>query len=74
MTNTTQGGKQTIDPPTPSCMKYEVRRDDEVVEVSGELVDQLKNEAEIPREVTPVPRPQPLFPQKLGTNTENGKY
>ena len=39
MTVTTRGGKQTIDPPVPSVVENEMRKDEEVVETSGELVD-----------------------------------
>ena len=52
---------QTIDPPVPSGIEDEVRRDDEVIEDSGELVEKLGKEDEIPQKVTPVPRPQPPF-------------
>ena len=38
---TTIGGKKTIDPPMPSGVEDEKREDDEVEEVSGELVDKL---------------------------------
>ena len=36
---TTQGGKQTIDPPMSSSVAYEVRTVDNVVQASGELVN-----------------------------------
>ena len=62
MAVTTRGGKQTIDPPMPSGVKDEMRRNDEVVEVSGQLVDKSGKEAQIPQKVTPVTRPQPPFP------------
>jgi len=36
---TTRGGKQTMDPPIPYGVEDEVRKEDEVVEDNGELVD-----------------------------------
>ena len=48
MVVSTQEGKQTIDPPIPSVLDDEVRKHDEVVEVSGESVDKAVKEAEIP--------------------------
>ena len=56
-----------------SGVEDEVRRDDEVVKVSGELVDKAMKEAEIPQKVTPIPRSPPLLPQRLVKNTEDGK-
>ena len=38
MTLTTQGRKQAIHQPMPSMVEYEMRRDEDVVETSGELV------------------------------------
>ena len=65
MAVTTRGRKQTIDPPMLSGVEDEVRKDNEVVEVSGELVDKAMNEAEIPRKVIPIPKPPPPF-TKIG--------
>ena len=45
----------------PYGVEDEVRKDDEVVEDSGELVKKSRKEAEIPQKVTPVPRPPPPF-------------
>ena len=42
MAVTTRGGMQTIDPPTPYVVKDELRKDDEVVEASGEFVDKAE--------------------------------
>ena len=39
MTITTRGGKQTIDSPMPSVVEDEMRKNEEVGETSGELVD-----------------------------------
>ena len=58
----------------PSGVEDEVRKDDEVVEVSGKLVDKAVKEAEIPRKVIPIPIPPPPFPQRLVKNIEDGKY
>ena len=53
MAITTRGSKQTLDPPMPSTVEDEKRGDDEVEEVSCELVDQSGKEAETPQKVTP---------------------
>ena len=74
MVVTTQGGKQTIDPPMPSGVEDEVRKDNEVVEDNCELVDKVVKEVEIPQKVIPVPRPPLPFLQILVKNTEDGKY
>ena len=68
------GGKQTIDPPMSSGVENVIRGDDEVVEVSGELEDKTRKEAEVPQKVTPMPRPPPPFPQRLVKKTDDGKY
>ena len=61
MAITTQGGKQTIDPPMPSN-EEKVRKDnDKVVEGSGEAEDSTGKDAEVPIKVIPMPRPQPPF-------------
>ena len=51
-----------------------MRVDDEVVEDSCELVDKSGKEAEIPQNMTHIPRPPPPFPQTLVKKTDNGKY
>ena len=38
---------------------------DKVVDVDGELEDNTAKDAEVPKKVTPMPRPQPPFPQTL---------
>ena len=58
----------------PSGVEDEVRKDDEVVEVSGELVDKAVKEAGVPQKLIPIPRPPPPFPQRLLKKTEDGKY
>ena len=73
MAVTTRGGNQTIDPPMSSVVENLKRGDDEVVEVSGELGDKTGKQAEVPQKVTPMPRPQPPFPQRLVKKTEDGK-
>ena len=65
MTFTTRGGKKTIDPLMPSGVENVIRGDDEVAEVSGVLEDKTRKEAEVPKKVTPMPRPPPPFPQRL---------
>ena len=41
MTVTTRRGKQTIDPPMPFVVECDMRKDKDVVEASGELVDKM---------------------------------
>ena len=48
MVVTTRGGKQTIERPMPSGVEDEIRGDDEVEEVSGNLVYKSGKEEEIP--------------------------
>ena len=47
-----------------SIVEDEVRKDEEVVETSGELVDRAVKEAEVPQKVIPIPRPPQPFPQR----------
>ena len=61
MVVTTRGGNQTMDPPFLSCIKDYKRVDDEVGELSVELVDKSGKEADTPQKVTPIPRPPPHF-------------
>ena len=53
MAITTRGGKQTIDPPMPSNENEVTKDTDKVVNV----------DAELPKKITPMPRPPPPFPQ-----------
>ena len=48
MAVTTQVGKQTRDPPNPSVVEDEMRKDEEVVETCGALVDKTVKEVEVP--------------------------
>ena len=73
MAITTQGSKQTIDPPMPSNEEKVVTDYDKVVEVSGEVEDNTGKDAEVPQKVTTMPRPPP-FPQILVKKTEDSKY
>ena len=57
----TRGGKQTIDPPMPSNEKKVKKNTDKVVDVDGELEDNTAKDAEVPKKVTPMPRPPPHF-------------
>ena len=72
MAITTRGGKQTVDRPMPSNEKKVIRDNDKVVEVSGEVEDNTGKYAEVPKNVTPMPRPR--FPQRLVKKIEDGKY
>ena len=65
MAITTRGGKQTIGPPMPSNEKKVTKDNDKVVNVDGELEDNTVKDAEVPKKVTPMPRPPPPFPQRL---------
>ena len=61
MAITTQGGKQTIDPPMPSN-EQKVRKDnDKVVECSVKAKDSTGKYVEVPIKVIPIPRPPPPF-------------
>ena len=44
---TTRGGKQIVDPPISSVEDNDMRKDKEVGETSGELVDNTAIEAEV---------------------------
>ena len=54
-------GDKIIDPHMPSGIEDEVRGDDEVEEVSGELVDKKGKEVETPQNVNPIPSHHPYF-------------
>ena len=43
-----------------------------VVEVYGEVEYNIGKYAEVPKKVTPMPRPPPPFPQRLLKKTEDG--
>ena len=61
MAITTRGGKQTIDPPM-SSNENEVTKDtDKVVNVDANLEDNIAEDAEVPKKVTPMPRPHTHF-------------
>ena len=62
MTVTTRGGKQTIDPPMSSMIEDEMRKAEEVVDTTRELIDKMVKEARFPKKVVPIPRPPPPFP------------
>ena len=59
---TTRGGKQTIDLLITSNEEKVTKDNDKVVEVSGEVEDKTGKDAKVPKKVTPMPRPPPLFP------------
>ena len=62
MAITTRGGRQTIDPLMPLNDKKVTKDTDIVEEVNGEVEDNTGNDAEVPKNVTPMPRPPPSFP------------
>ena len=74
MAITTRGGKQTIDPPLPSNVNEVTKDTDKVVNVDANLEDNIAEDAEVPKKVTPMPRPPPPFLQRLMKKTEDGKY
>ena len=47
-----------------SVVEADTRRDKEVVQKSGELVDKTTNEVEVSQKVVPIPRPPPPFHQR----------
>ena len=47
---------------------------DKVVNVDADLEDSIAKDAEVPKKVTPMPRPPPPFPERLVKKTEDGKY
>ena len=65
MAITTRGGKQTIDPPMPSNENEVTKDTDKVVNVDANLEDNIAEDTEVPKKVTPMPRPPPPFPQRL---------
>ena len=65
MAITTRGGKQTIDPPMPSNENEVTKDTDKVVNVDGELEDNTVQDAEVPKKVTPMPRPPPPISLKI---------
>ena len=65
MAITTRGGKQTIDPPMPSNEEKVIKDNYKVVEVSGEVEDNTRQDAEVPIRVTPMCRPPSPLPQRL---------
>ena len=74
MAITTQGGRQTIDPPMPSTEENVRKDNDNVVKGSGEAEGCNGKGAEVPIKVIPMPRPPPPLPQRLVKKTEDGKY
>ena len=65
MAITTRSGKQTIDPPMSSNEKKVTKDTDKVVDVNGEVEDNTVKDAEVPKKVTLMHTPPPLFPQKI---------
>ena len=75
MAVTPRGGKQTIDPPRPSVVEVEIRKEDDVIDGRPDSEKAMtEQEAEISQKVVPIPRPPPPFPQRLVKKTEDGKY
>ena len=74
MAITNRGGKKTIDPPMSSNENRVTKDTDKVVNVDADLEDNIAKDAEVPKKVTPMPRPPPPFPQRVLKKTEDGKY
>ena len=51
-----------IDPPMSCVVEDEMRKNEEVLEKSGDLVDKMVKEVEVPQKVIPIPRPPPSSP------------
>ena len=71
---TIRGGKQTIDPPMHSNKKMMKKDSDKVVDADGEVEDNTVKDSEVPKKVTPMPRPPLPFLLRLLKKTEDGKY
>ena len=54
--------------------KKVTKDNDKVVEVNCEVEDNTGKDVEVPKKVTPMPRPPPPFPQRLVKKIEDGKY
>ena len=54
---TIRGGKQTIDPPMLSNENRLTKYTDKVVNVDADLEDNIAKDVEVPKKVTPTPRP-----------------
>ena len=65
MAITTRSVKQTIDPAITTNEKKVTKEIDNVVDINGEVEDNTVKDAEVPKKVTPMPRPPPPFPQRL---------
>ena len=65
---TTQGGKQTIDPPMPSNEEKVIKDNDKVVEGSGEAEDSTGKDAEVPIKVFPCLDHYPPLSSEISEN------
>ena len=74
MAITTRGGNQTIDPPMSSNEEKVIKDNDKLVEVSVKVEHNTGKDVEVPKKVTPMPRPPPPFSQRLVKKTEDAKY
>ena len=70
----TRGSKNTIDPPILSLVEDDMRKDNEIVEASGVLLDNTIKEVELCQKVVRVPRHPPPSPQRLVRKTKDGKH
>ena len=60
-----RGGIQTIDPPMPYNEEKVIQNNDKVIEVSGEVEDNTRQDAEVPIRVTPMPIGPPTLSSKI---------
>jgi len=58
----------------PSNEEEVIKDNDKVVEVSGEVEDNIGKDAEVPVKVTPIPRTPLPFPKKLLKKIKDGEY
>ena len=58
----------------PSVVEDDRRKDKEIVDASGELVDNTVIEPEVSHKVVSISIPPHPFPHKLVNKTEDGKY
>ena len=68
MAITTQGGKQTIDPPMPSNEEKVIKDNDKVVKGCGEAEDSTGKDAEVPIKVFPCLDHYPPLSSEISEN------
>ena len=51
-----------------------IKYNDKVVELSGKVEENTRKDVEVPTKLIPMPKPPPLFPQRLIKKTDDGTY